>query len=120
MPVAAPYFPTRTFRKSVAVQHRPANSANKTTAQCKHALQAAFMELGGVDGLVRYGRENPGEFYKLWSKLIPAEMVEHKQGDTIKVLVYAPAGTERETAPTVIEASPSNTSIRNTSVPEAD
>lgn len=47
---------------------------NKTTVAVKAALTAAFEELGGVPALVKWGKENETEFYKLWAKLLPTEV----------------------------------------------
>lgn len=46
---------------------------NKLTASAKAALDEAFNKLGGVDALVKFGRANPGEFYKIWARRIPQE-----------------------------------------------
>jgi len=35
------------------------------------SLHAAFELRGGVPGLLLWSQANPGEFYKIWSKLIP-------------------------------------------------
>lgn len=64
---------------------------NKTTASVKAALTAAFEELGGVDALVTWGRSKPGEFYGIWSKLIPAEVkaeVSGPGGNAIDIVVH--------------------------------
>jgi len=50
---------------------------NKSTAQVKAALEEAFTQLGGVPALIRFGEENPREFYGMWSKLLPTQV----QGD---------------------------------------
>lgn len=41
--------------------------------QAKEAMLSAFERLGGVAGLVRWGKKNPTEFYRLWARLIPRE-----------------------------------------------
>lgn len=57
---------------------RQAGSLNKTTITVKAALEAAFERRGGIDGLVNWADENPTEFYKLYAKLLPAELtVKH-------------------------------------------
>lgn len=53
---------------------RRPGSVNKTTASTKAALIEAFEKLGGVPSLVAWGKREPGEFYKLWSKLIPIDI----------------------------------------------
>lgn len=47
---------------------------NKSTKAIKAALIEAFDELGGVAALVRWGRNEPTDFYKLWAKLLPTEI----------------------------------------------
>lgn len=53
---------------------RRKGTPNKTTIAVKEALTDAFEQLGGVSSLVGWGRENPDEFYKLWVKMLPAEI----------------------------------------------
>jgi hypothetical protein len=53
---------------------RRKGSPNKTTADVKAALVAAFDQLGGVPALVRFAKKRPAEFYKLWAKLLPSEV----------------------------------------------
>lgn len=55
---------------------RVKGTPNKTTVLIKNALADAFEDLGGVSGLVTWGRENPTEFYKLWVKVLPAQEAE--------------------------------------------
>jgi hypothetical protein len=47
---------------------------NKSTVAVKEALQQAFQGIGGVPALTEWARENQGEFYKLYSKLLPTEV----------------------------------------------
>lgn len=53
---------------------RPPGSQNKTTIAAKQAFQEAFDGLGGVDALVKWGKKNDTEFYRLYSRLIPLDM----------------------------------------------
>jgi hypothetical protein len=53
---------------------RPKGLPNKTTIAVKEALQQAFQGIGGVPALTEWARENQGEFYKLYSKLLPTEV----------------------------------------------
>ena len=67
---------------------RKAGTPNRSTASVKAAIETAFKNLGGVDALTRWGEENPGEFYKLWAKLLPKEVhadVEHRQQAQIMI-----------------------------------
>lgn len=61
---------------------RTKGTPNKTTASVKNALIEAFEELGGVESLVAWGQQEPGEFYKLWVKIMPTEVkAEHTGAD---------------------------------------
>lgn len=53
---------------------RKKGSLNKRTILVKNALQQAFDKIGGVDALVKFGKKNPLEFYKLWVKILPVEI----------------------------------------------
>lgn len=53
---------------------RKAGTPNKTTSSIKAAFVAAFDKLGGVPALVKWGQDNPTDFYKLVSRLIPVEV----------------------------------------------
>lgn len=57
---------------------------NKTTKLVKGAMTEAFERLGGVDGLVAWGRENQTDFYKLWIKLLPLQIKTSSES-----LIYA-------------------------------
>lgn len=50
---------------------RPPGALNKTTRSVKAALEEAFDTSGGIDALVAWARENPGDFYRLWARLLP-------------------------------------------------
>ncbi len=53
---------------------RPKGSINKTTASVKAALIEAFEKMGGVKSLLKWGRSEPTEFYKLWAKMLPTDV----------------------------------------------
>lgn len=86
------YSPTAQFRQGN--QHkllrRSKGTPNVTTGQAKAALHAVFESLGGVRGMTEWAQqpENRGEFYKLWSKLLPTEV---EQGDNRIQIVILPA-----------------------------
>jgi len=63
---------------------RKPGSINKTTAEVKAALVKAFDELGGIPSLVEWGRKAPGEFYKLWVKMLPTE-IKNADGGVFRV-----------------------------------
>ena len=52
---------------------RKKGTPNKNTVAVKEALQQAFHELGSVEALVEFGRENPKDFYQMWAKSAPQE-----------------------------------------------
>lgn len=59
---------------AVRPKGRKPGQVNKTTASMKEAFREAFDELGGAPALAKWAEKNPGEFYKLASKLIPVQL----------------------------------------------
>lgn len=53
---------------------RKAGTPNVLTVRAKDALEMAFEGLGGVPALIEFGRQYPQDFYKLWVRLLPAEI----------------------------------------------
>ncbi|MDP2876240.1 MAG: hypothetical protein Q8O00_08655 [Holophaga sp.] len=53
---------------------RPKGCQNKTTVEVRTALEQCFKKLGGVEFLRKWAEVNPGEFLKLWSKLLPRDL----------------------------------------------
>lgn len=47
---------------------------NKTTTAAKEAFALAFEGMGGVPKLIEWGKKNPGDFFKLYSRLIPVDL----------------------------------------------
>ena len=65
---------------------RVKGTPNKTTATVKRVFEETFEKMGGVDRLVIWAQSEPGEFYKLYSKLLPLEVkadVNHKGLDAL-------------------------------------
>lgn len=54
---------------------------NKLTKSAKEAFLFAFDELGGSKGLASWAKNNQTDFYKLFSKIIPVDVVSN--GNTI-------------------------------------
>ncbi|MEE8263247.1 MAG: hypothetical protein V3R83_12365 [Gammaproteobacteria bacterium] len=50
---------------------RRKGTPNKKTVAVQDALQQAFDELGGIEALVEFARNEPTEFYRLWVKMLP-------------------------------------------------
>jgi hypothetical protein len=57
---------------------RPKGSVNKVTATAKENIIAVFSRIGGEAAMAKWALENPTEFYKLYSRLIPVE--QHVSG----------------------------------------
>ena len=65
---------------------RPKGSSNVVTRTLKEALQASFDELGGVEWLVRLGRDEPKTFAMLLSKLLPPTAPEGDGEMVIRII----------------------------------
>lgn len=62
---------------------RPKGSVSTHTKAFKEAVEIAFSELGGVDGLVEWARTNRDAFYNgIFPKLAPLQV--HHSGDDDK------------------------------------
>lgn len=48
----------------------------KKVTEARANLSEAFELMGGVAELVRWGKKNPTEFYRIWARLIPKEVAE--------------------------------------------
>ena len=70
---------------------RKAGVPNKVTASMRQAWQDAFDSLGGVPALVKWGRAEPTEFYKLASFF--AHTPTEFSGIVLKVHLSAPLAT---------------------------
>jgi hypothetical protein len=60
-------------------------SANTMSGDAKKQLQQAFMGLGGVPNLIKWGKQNETAFYNLWSRIIPRE-ITGKGGGPIAII----------------------------------
>ena len=70
---------------------RKKGTPNKTTAEVKAALTAAFMGIGGVAQLQKWAKEHETEFYKLWAKLLPTEVVGDSKAPLVLRIEYVEA-----------------------------
>jgi hypothetical protein len=66
-------------RPPAAGQGRKKGVPNKTTVAVKAAMQAVYADLQAQSGkdhghFAKWAEENPTEFYKLWSKMLPTEV----------------------------------------------
>jgi len=66
---------------------RPKGSVSTQTKAFKEAVEIAFSELGGVNGLVEWARTNPDAFYNgIFPKLAPLQVhLSGKDGEAVKV-----------------------------------
>jgi hypothetical protein len=60
---------------------RKRGTPNKLTLSAKVALEMAFEGIGGAKALEKWGNENQTEFYKIWSKIIPKDIVHSGNED---------------------------------------
>lgn len=70
---------------------RKKGTPNNITHLVKHSIIDAFKALGGLDGFVEWGKENRTEFYKIYAKLLPAEMkkdVDDAGGIVIQIVQF--------------------------------
>jgi hypothetical protein len=65
---------------------RGKGTLNKSTASAKEAFTLAFKGLGGYEALTKWARDNETEFFKLYARLIPAE-VHGVDGGPLSVVV---------------------------------
>lgn len=71
---------------------RPGAGAKKgvqriRTQQAHEAIAMAFDNIGGVEALTAWARENPGPFYeRVWPKIIPVQL-NHGDVDGEKLVV---------------------------------
>ena len=97
------YFTTTTPKLANAGKGRPKGSPNKTGAVIRWGLVEAYRRLGGVDGLVKWGKRKPDLFYPLLGRLIPAEIADQHgvSGGKIQVVILPAEGADTK----VIESS---------------
>jgi hypothetical protein len=55
------------------------------------ALNVAFDLIGGIPRLAQYGHENPGEFYKLYARLLPEAEKKDSGPAVVQVFHNVPA-----------------------------
>ena len=91
-----------TINKPTGRPGRRYGSKNKSTESIRWGIVEAYRQLGGVDGLVKWGRENPDAFYPMLTKLLPAELAESGAGGSIKVIVYGQTPSGQTPSDTLI------------------
>lgn len=67
---------------------RKRGSLNKTTVSVKQVFEEAFDGLGGTKALVKWAKDEPTEFYKLYAKLIPQDInAKHDLTESLAQLI---------------------------------
>jgi len=75
---------------------RQVGTPNKVTAIFKDAVRTVYEDIGGNTAFAAWAKENPTEFYRIASRLIPTEMVT--EGTSINVIINRfPSQTEEDT-----------------------
>jgi hypothetical protein len=70
---------------------RPKGTPNKLTRDARQAFQYAFEKVGGADQLAAWAKDNAGEFYKLFARLIPVDnRVSDPDGKPLHFTLYVP------------------------------
>jgi len=78
---------------------RQVGTPNKVTAIFKDAVRTVYEDIGGHAAFAAWAKENPTEFYRIASRLIPTEMVT--EGTSINVIINRfPSQTEDALLPT--------------------
>lgn len=70
---------------------KPKGSSNKLTRDAKQAFQYAFDKIGGADQLAAWAKDNTGEFYKLFARMIPVDNRHSDvEGKALNFTLYVP------------------------------
>jgi len=64
---------------------RQVGTPNKVTSAFKDAIRFVYQDIGGHAAFAAWAKENPTEFYRIASRLIPTEMAS--QGTSINVTI---------------------------------
>jgi hypothetical protein len=67
---------------------KPKGAINKVSRSVKEALTEAFDKMGGVPSLVKWGRLNQTDFYKLWTRLLPIQITGNDGGAIVVETKY--------------------------------
>ena len=54
---------------------RPKGAPNKIGRSVKENVVAVFERIGGLDAMSRWAQRNQNEFYRLYSRLMPTEII---------------------------------------------
>ena len=64
---------------------RQQGTPNKITSAFKDAVRIVYEDIGGHEAFASWARENPTEFYRIASRLIPTEITGPDHGVTIVI-----------------------------------
>ena len=81
---------------------RKAGTPNKLTGVFRNAVLHVYAAIGGDDAFAKWAAQHPTEFYKIASRLIPAEIARQEQNEPIVVVV----NRSRAADPLTIEHQP--------------
>jgi hypothetical protein len=65
---------------------RPVGKTNRFTGLFREAVEVVYNGLGGHAAFLQWAKDNPTEYYRIASRLIPGEMRE-ESGNSITVIV---------------------------------
>ncbi len=65
---------------------KPKGTPNKLSASAKENIALVFDRMGGVEGMAKWAKANPTEFYKIYPRLLPIE-VGGADGSGITVVI---------------------------------
>lgn len=82
---------------------RRAGVPNKVTTAFKDAVRIVYEDIGGHQAFANWAKDNPGDFYRIASRLIPTEIAprDHEIGITVVLAACDSAGRVIECAPRV-------------------
>jgi len=60
--------------KRIAGSGRDKGTPNTKSVAVKEALEQVFEKMDGIEGLFKFAKENPKEFYLLWVKMLPKDI----------------------------------------------
>ena len=65
---------------------RRRGSLNRLTVAFKDAVQTVYTKIGGDEAFAQWAKANPGEFYKIASRLIPSELNRAEKGGVTVII----------------------------------
>jgi hypothetical protein len=66
---------------------RQAGTPNKVTTAFKDAVRIVYEDIGGHEAFAAWARENPGDFYRIASRLIPTEIAPTQEDRHITITI---------------------------------